>query len=112
MRPNSPILTKKARTVMKFMGRRHDIGDAFRPMPAAYGLDIALFHTRDEQSVGSLPSKPIATTVDLSDLKAQKKASARTRTEDLRITNAPLYQLSYTGKWIANANVNRFSHAK
>ena len=26
------------------------------------------------------------------------EASARTRTEDLRITNAPLYQLSYTGK--------------
>ena len=27
----------------------------------------------------------------------RKRASARTRTEDLRITNAPLYQLSYTG---------------
>ena len=26
-----------------------------------------------------------------------KKASARTRTVDLRITNAPLYRLSYTG---------------
>ena len=27
----------------------------------------------------------------------KSQASARTRTEDLRITNAPLYQLSYTG---------------
>ena len=28
----------------------------------------------------------------------KSQASARTRTEDLRITNAPLYQLSYTGE--------------